>query len=193
MEKQCRFYVQLRAIQLPCFGKFAPIFSALSLKMISWVFRFFSSFGLNFGLKILEILTNFNLNSFTKKNLSVTRLLCSAPIPKEAFLKEQLERQCHCFVQAKLIHHQCFGKFIWKYFKNLKIECFALKSFLGFLSWNSFLSRIEIKTNSLLAEPVGFKAPVFSTDSKTFRFERDQNTTLALLCPSQAFPVPVYR
>lgn len=55
------------------------------------------------------------------------------------------------------------------------------------------LSKFVSLCTQFLAEPVGFKAPVFSTDSKSSLFERSQNTTLALLCPSQAFPVPVYR
>lgn len=40
---------------------------------------------------------------------------------------------------------------------------------------------------------MGFKAPVFSSDSKTSHFERERDSTFALLCQAQAFPVPVSR
>jgi hypothetical protein len=47
--------------------------------------------------------------------------------------------------------------------------------------------------NINFTEPVGFKAPVFSSDSKTSHFEREQGSTFALMCQAQAFPVPVFR
>lgn len=42
-------------------------------------------------------------------------------------------------------------------------------------------------------EPVGSKAPTFSSDSKGSIFVRSVNTSFALLCQAQAFPVPIIR
>lgn len=44
-----------------------------------------------------------------------------------------------------------------------------------------------------LLEPVGAKAPTFSSDSKGSIFERTVNSSFALLCQAQAFPVPLMR
>lgn len=43
------------------------------------------------------------------------------------------------------------------------------------------------------SEPVGFKAPVFSSESKISQFEKPMNTNVALLCQAQAYPVPMIR
>lgn len=45
----------------------------------------------------------------------------------------------------------------------------------------------------MFAEPVGAKAPTFSSDSKRSDFIRIVNTSFALLCQAQAFPVPRIR
>lgn len=42
-------------------------------------------------------------------------------------------------------------------------------------------------------EPVGAKAPSFSTDSKSITFERSIGQGFGLLCQAQAFPVPLFR
>lgn len=42
-------------------------------------------------------------------------------------------------------------------------------------------------------EPVGAKAPTFSSDSKGSIFVRMEHTAFALLCQAQAFPVPLIR
>lgn len=43
------------------------------------------------------------------------------------------------------------------------------------------------------AEPVGSKAPTFSTASKISMFVQKSGDNLALLCQAQAFPVPLIR
>lgn len=42
-------------------------------------------------------------------------------------------------------------------------------------------------------EPVGSKAPTFSTASKSSTFIQNSGVDLALLCQVQAFPVPLIR
>uniref|UniRef100_A0A182WFX7 Down syndrome cell adhesion molecule n=1 Tax=Anopheles minimus TaxID=112268 RepID=A0A182WFX7_9DIPT len=42
-------------------------------------------------------------------------------------------------------------------------------------------------------EPIGSKAPTFSFDSKTFTFMKPSNTSVALFCQAQAYPVPITR
>lgn len=44
-----------------------------------------------------------------------------------------------------------------------------------------------------LLEPVGAKAPSFSTDSKGSIFVREIGQSFALLCQAQASPIPVFR
>lgn len=44
-----------------------------------------------------------------------------------------------------------------------------------------------------LAEPVGAKAPTFSSESKGSIFVRPVASSFALLCQAQAFPVPLIR
>ncbi|KAL3270308.1 hypothetical protein HHI36_009359 [Cryptolaemus montrouzieri] len=43
------------------------------------------------------------------------------------------------------------------------------------------------------SEPVGSKAPSFSSDSKISSFERKNGQSFALLCSAQAQPAPVFR
>lgn len=45
----------------------------------------------------------------------------------------------------------------------------------------------------LCAEPVGAKAPTFSSDTKSWTFVRQTGEDFALLCAAQAFPVPLIR
>jgi hypothetical protein len=40
---------------------------------------------------------------------------------------------------------------------------------------------------------MGSKAPAFSTDSKSFTFDRETGQGFALLCLAQGFPVPAFR
>lgn len=42
-------------------------------------------------------------------------------------------------------------------------------------------------------EPVGSRAPSFSTESKIFTMDRDIGVNFALLCPAQGFPRPNFK
>jgi len=42
-------------------------------------------------------------------------------------------------------------------------------------------------------EPVGTKAPTFSSDSSSFTFKKRNGESFGLLCQAQAFPVPFIR
>lgn len=42
-------------------------------------------------------------------------------------------------------------------------------------------------------EPVGLKAPTFSTDFKMAWYVKDESQGFALLCPAQAYPAPLFR
>lgn len=42
-------------------------------------------------------------------------------------------------------------------------------------------------------EPVGAKAPIFSTDLKSGSFMRKSGQGFGLLCQAQAYPVPAFR
>jgi len=44
-----------------------------------------------------------------------------------------------------------------------------------------------------LLEPVGFKAPSFPSVASTFTIQTPQNSTLALTCEAQSYPVPIFR
>lgn len=47
------------------------------------------------------------------------------------------------------------------------------------------------KGRLVITEPVGFKAPSFSTESALSSIKRHQGQSFALLCQAQAFPVPI--
>ncbi|XP_047019441.1 Down syndrome cell adhesion molecule-like protein Dscam2 isoform X28 [Helicoverpa zea] len=49
------------------------------------------------------------------------------------------------------------------------------------------------KGRLVITEPVGSKAPSFSTDSALSSIKRHQDQSFALLCQAQAFPVPIFR
>ncbi|XP_061381089.1 cell adhesion molecule Dscam2 isoform X9 [Danaus plexippus] len=49
------------------------------------------------------------------------------------------------------------------------------------------------KGRLVITEPVGAKAPSFSSDSKGSIFVREQGQSFALLCQAQGSPVPIYR
>ncbi|XP_035901258.1 Down syndrome cell adhesion molecule-like protein Dscam2 isoform X42 [Anopheles stephensi] len=49
------------------------------------------------------------------------------------------------------------------------------------------------KGRLVITEPIGSKAPTFSFDSKTFTFMKPSNTSVALFCQAQAYPVPITR
>ncbi|KAF7271146.1 hypothetical protein GWI33_015952 [Rhynchophorus ferrugineus] len=46
---------------------------------------------------------------------------------------------------------------------------------------------------SLFSEPIGYKAPSFSSLSKIFSYDVKENLGFALLCPAQALPIPKFR
>lgn len=50
-----------------------------------------------------------------------------------------------------------------------------------------------IFSNTLSPEPVGSKAPTFSSEYKSFTVVRHLADDMALLCQAQAFPVPRFR
>ncbi|XP_046962713.1 Down syndrome cell adhesion molecule-like protein Dscam2 isoform X26 [Vanessa cardui] len=49
------------------------------------------------------------------------------------------------------------------------------------------------KGRLVITEPVGSKAPTFSSDSRSSTFIRTVNQSFGLLCQAQAFPVPLFR
>nr|XP_015838888.1 PREDICTED: Down syndrome cell adhesion molecule isoform X16 [Tribolium castaneum] len=49
------------------------------------------------------------------------------------------------------------------------------------------------KGRLVITEPVGYKAPSFSSLSKTFSYEIQQGNGFVLFCPAQALPVPMFR
>ncbi|XP_062527449.1 cell adhesion molecule Dscam2 isoform X23 [Bombyx mori] len=49
------------------------------------------------------------------------------------------------------------------------------------------------KGRLVITEPVGLKAPTFSTDFKLAWYEKHVKQGFALLCPSQGFPAPIFR
>lgn len=52
---------------------------------------------------------------------------------------------------------------------------------------------IEMNFFPTLLEPLGSKAPAFSSDSKISMFVRKTGESFALLCEPQAFPVALIR
>lgn len=44
-----------------------------------------------------------------------------------------------------------------------------------------------------IAEPVGSKAPTFSTDANSISFTRNVDQSFGLLCQAQAYPAPLFR
>ncbi|XP_058460392.1 cell adhesion molecule Dscam2 isoform X41 [Malaya genurostris] len=49
------------------------------------------------------------------------------------------------------------------------------------------------KGRLVITEPIGSKPPTFSTDSKISMFMKPSNSSMALLCQAQAYPVPITR
>ncbi|KRF98087.1 uncharacterized protein Dwil_GK22019, isoform AX [Drosophila willistoni] len=49
------------------------------------------------------------------------------------------------------------------------------------------------KGRLVITEPIGARAPTFSTDSNVFSYTRDVGQSFALLCQAQAYPVPAMR
>lgn len=49
------------------------------------------------------------------------------------------------------------------------------------------------KGRLVITEPVGSRAPSFSTESKIFTMDRDIGVNFALLCPAQGFPRPNFK
>ncbi|XP_053612846.1 cell adhesion molecule Dscam1 isoform X32 [Plodia interpunctella] len=49
------------------------------------------------------------------------------------------------------------------------------------------------KGRLVITEPVGLKAPTFSTDFKMAWYVKDVEQGFALLCPAQAYPAPIFR
>lgn len=46
---------------------------------------------------------------------------------------------------------------------------------------------------AFVLEPIGMKAPTFSTDSKLAWYVKDVMQSFALLCPAQGYPAPQIR
>lgn len=42
-------------------------------------------------------------------------------------------------------------------------------------------------------EPIGFKAPTFSSETKLSWFVKKASQNFALLCPAQAYPIPSFK
>lgn len=76
----------------------------------------------------------------------------------------------------------------WPYFAGRRD---ILYLYTGILFVNTILY-IRIFAFSIL-EPIGSKSPTFSTDDKLSWYVRTVGQSLNLLCPAQAFPVPVFR
>ncbi|XP_026315576.1 Down syndrome cell adhesion molecule-like protein Dscam2 isoform X9 [Hyposmocoma kahamanoa] len=49
------------------------------------------------------------------------------------------------------------------------------------------------KGRLVITEPVGSKAPTFSTDANSISFTRNVNQSFGLLCQAQAYPAPLFR
>nr|XP_017031897.1 Down syndrome cell adhesion molecule-like protein Dscam2 isoform X3 [Drosophila kikkawai] len=49
------------------------------------------------------------------------------------------------------------------------------------------------KGRLVITEPIGARAPTFSTDSNSFSYTRPVGQSFALLCQAQAYPVPIMR
>lgn len=45
----------------------------------------------------------------------------------------------------------------------------------------------------MFTEPIGSKSPTFSTDDKLAWFVRPVDHSIALICPAQAYPIPIFR
>ncbi|KAL1463714.1 hypothetical protein WDU94_015440 [Cyamophila willieti] len=56
-----------------------------------------------------------------------------------------------------------------------------------------FRGRGTFTPNVIYTEPVGFKAPTFSSASDSARFKKRSASSFALLCEAQAYPVPHFR
>lgn len=58
----------------------------------------------------------------------------------------------------------------------------------------SRISQVSVfNPNFTLLEPVGSVLPKFPTGDKSRSFSSYENNTITLLCPAQAFPVPISR
>ncbi|KAJ8967480.1 hypothetical protein NQ314_002794 [Rhamnusium bicolor] len=75
--------------------------------------------------------------------------------------------------------------------QDLVLPCDAQGSPLPKFRYH-FQSLIGQLFNFFHLEPVGSKAPTFSSDSKGFIFEKENGKSLALLCPAQALPAPLF-
>ncbi|XP_041784482.1 Down syndrome cell adhesion molecule-like protein Dscam2 isoform X24 [Anopheles merus] len=49
------------------------------------------------------------------------------------------------------------------------------------------------KGRLVITEPIGSKAPTFPSDARSITYNKPSNTSLALFCQAQAFPVPISR
>lgn len=70
-----------------------------------------------------------------------------------------------------------FGKSKFQYLGNIQVRNDLIYVYL----WNCSI------------EPIGSKAPTFSSDSMGSIFRRNRHTNFALLCQAQAYPVPITR
>lgn len=53
--------------------------------------------------------------------------------------------------------------------------------------------RFKNKLTSFYIEPIGSKAPTFSTMAKSSTYEMHSAMSFSLVCPAQALPVPMFR
>lgn len=56
-----------------------------------------------------------------------------------------------------------------------------------------FILSFSLSMFSFCLEPVGVKAPIFSTDNMNFAFIRSEGQSITLLCQAQGLPVPLFR
>lgn len=52
---------------------------------------------------------------------------------------------------------------------------------------------MKCKNSIINADPVGSKAPAFSSASKSHTFDMQRGQGFSLLCPAQGFPVPSFK
>lgn len=144
---------------------------------------------LNFWLSIELVLSSFDLKR-----------------KRKIFFQSQFRRlhlNCPLLIRGQ---HLCLEIFLLQFsvphkdFQHRALGIFAISSYSQLDLWLPGVSSFETLKNifmiclfNLSTEPVGFKAPVFNSESKGSIFEKAIGSTLSLLCQAQAFPVPMIR
>lgn len=88
----------------------------------------------------------------------------------EVYSGNALDKVSHYYVKLRVIRLRSSGKF--------------------------FIKKIQMIDNLFyfdIAEPVGSKAPTFSTDANSISFTRNVDQSFGLLCQAQAYPAPIFR